>query len=50
MLSGGQANDQAFIARRSASAWTWIVLDLSTARSCGLPALVRCGWGEVLER
>ena len=50
MLWCGEANDQALIARRRASASASTGLDFSTDRSCAVPALVRCGWGEVLER
>jgi hypothetical protein len=50
MLWCGEAKNQAFNARTSASAWTSTVLDSSTTVSCALPALVHREWGEVLER
>ena len=50
MLWCGEANDQALTARRRASASASAALDLSADRSCAVPALVRCGWGRLLER
>jgi hypothetical protein len=50
MLWYGEAKNQGFNARTTASALTSTVLDSSTTVSGAAPALAHCEWAEVLER